>query len=101
MMWFNSAYRGLPRRACTIRARTLFRLCGVSIFGNQDRGLPMKHIGTIAAVVALVAAVAPAQAEVKNVKISMDWIIQGTHAPFFIAQDRGYFKAAGVTVDAI
>ena len=40
-------------------------------------------------------------AEVKNVKIMMDWIIQGTHAPFFVAQDKGYFKAEGVTVDAI
>jgi NitT/TauT family transport system substrate-binding protein len=44
---------------------------------------------------------ATAHAEVKNVRISLDWIIQGTHAPFFVAQDKGYFKAAGVTVDAI
>jgi NitT/TauT family transport system substrate-binding protein len=44
---------------------------------------------------------AAAKAEVKNVKITLDWIIQGTHAPFFIAQDKGYFKAEGVTVDAI
>src|ERR1700730_4406407 len=61
----------------------------------------MIRISTIAAVVALVAAVAPADAEVKNVKISMDWVIQGTHAPYFIAQEKGYFKAEGVTVDAI
>ncbi len=61
----------------------------------------MIRISTIVAAVALVAAVAPADAEVKNVKISMDWVIQGTHAPFFIAQDKGYFKAEGVTVDAI
>src|SRR5215470_278791 len=40
-------------------------------------------------------------AEVKNVKIMLDWIIQGTHAPYFVAQDKGYFKAAGVGVDAI
>jgi NitT/TauT family transport system substrate-binding protein len=46
-------------------------------------------------------AAAAAKAEVKNVKITLDWIIQGTHAPFFIAQDKGYFKAEGVTVDAI
>jgi NitT/TauT family transport system substrate-binding protein len=42
-----------------------------------------------------------ARAEVSSVKIMMDWIIQGTHAPFFIAQQKGYFKSAGVTVDAI
>jgi NitT/TauT family transport system substrate-binding protein len=45
--------------------------------------------------------VAAAAAEAKSVKISLDWIIQGTHAPFFVAQEKGYFKAAGVTVDAI
>jgi len=31
----------------------------------------------------------------------MDWIIQGTHAPFFVALDKGYFKQEGVTVDTI
>ena len=40
-------------------------------------------------------------AEIKNVKIMMDWLIQSTHAPFFIAQEKGYYKAEGVTVDAI
>ena len=44
---------------------------------------------------------APAPAEIKNVKIMMDWIIQGTHAPFFLAQEKGYFKSEGITVDAI
>ena len=48
-----------------------------------------------------VGSVAGANAETKNVKIMLDWIIQGTHAPYFVAQDRGSFKAAGVTVDAI
>jgi NitT/TauT family transport system substrate-binding protein len=48
-----------------------------------------------------VASVVAAKAETKNVKIMMDWIIQGTHAPFFVAQDKGYFKADGVTVDTI
>jgi len=42
-----------------------------------------------------------ARAEVSNVKITLDWIVQGTHAPFFIAQEKGYFKAGGVSVDAI
>jgi NitT/TauT family transport system substrate-binding protein len=46
-------------------------------------------------------ATASARTEVKNVKISLDWIVQGTHAPFFIALEKGYFKDAGVTVDAI
>jgi NitT/TauT family transport system substrate-binding protein len=50
---------------------------------------------------ALAAMIGSAQAETKNVRIMMDWIIQGTHAPFFVAQEKGYFKNAGVTVDAI
>jgi NitT/TauT family transport system substrate-binding protein len=33
-----------------------------------------------------------------NVKIMLDWTIQGTHAPFFIADKKGYFKEEGVTV---
>src|SRR5215467_10649451 len=61
----------------------------------------MKHTGRLAALVTLVTAIAPAHAEVKNVKISLDWIVQGTHAPFFVAQDKGYFKAEGIRVDAI
>jgi NitT/TauT family transport system substrate-binding protein len=40
-------------------------------------------------------------AETKNVKIMLDWLIQSTHAPFFIAQEKGYYKAEGVTIDAI
>src|SRR2546423_2666307 len=43
----------------------------------------------------------PAAAETKNVKIMLDWIIQGTHAPYFVALDKGYFKSEGVTVDTI
>src|SRR5262249_32939113 len=50
---------------------------------------------------ALILAPAAAFAEIKNVKIMLDWVIQGTHAPFFIAQEKGYYKAEGVTVDAI
>src|SRR5262245_31103706 len=49
----------------------------------------------------IIVSVTGSTAQTKNVRIMLDWIIQGTHAPFFIAQDRGYYKAAGVTVDAI
>jgi NitT/TauT family transport system substrate-binding protein len=42
-----------------------------------------------------------AGAETKNVRIMLDWIIQGTHAPYFVAQEKGYFKSEGVTVDTI
>jgi len=42
-----------------------------------------------------------ARAGSKDVKLMMDWIIQGTHAPFFIAQKNGYFAKEGVSVDTI
>jgi NitT/TauT family transport system substrate-binding protein len=35
------------------------------------------------------------------VKIMLDWIVQSTHSPFFIAQEKGYFKNAGANVEAI
>ena len=56
----------------------------------------------VASLAATTVAFAPAaHAERKNVKISLDWIVQSTHAPFFIAKEKGYFKDAGVTVDAL
>jgi NitT/TauT family transport system substrate-binding protein len=55
----------------------------------------------LAAALATVGFFGAAKAETKNVKIMMDWIIQGTHAPFLVAQKKGYFKDGGVTVDAI
>jgi NitT/TauT family transport system substrate-binding protein len=63
------------------------------------RGMPLP-LTALSLVLVLLGAIS-AQAEVKNVKITLDWIIQGTHAPYFIAQEKGYFKAEGVTVDAI
>lgn len=42
-----------------------------------------------------------ARAETKHVKIMLDWIIQGTHAPWFVAKKKGYFEKHGVIVDAI
>lgn len=43
-----------------------------------------------------------ANAEQKDVRMMLDWIVQGTHAPFFVAQEKGYYKDGGlnVTVDA-
>src|SRR6516225_5293701 len=64
-------------------------------------GIRMLRRLLLLSLVFAVAPVAAAKAETKNVKIMMDWIIQGTHAPFFVAQDKGYFKADGVTVDTI
>src|SRR5262245_2293709 len=60
---------------------------------------------TVVACAALTAIAAwgrPANAEQKDVRMMLDWIIQATHAPYFVALEKGYFKDAGlnVTVDA-
>jgi NitT/TauT family transport system substrate-binding protein len=77
------------------------RAAGLSL--RQTAGKPLRTLlaaaGITAAALGLMSQSALAQT--KNVKIMMDWVIQGTHAPFFVAEKKGYFKAAGVTVDAI
>jgi NitT/TauT family transport system substrate-binding protein len=40
----------------------------------------------------------PVTAQQKDVRMMLDWIIQGTHAPFFVAQQKGYFKDNGINV---
>jgi NitT/TauT family transport system substrate-binding protein len=66
---------------------------------------PLRAITAAASIACLFGALsAPAAAqEKKDVKVMMDWIIQGTHAPYFIAQQKGYYKQAGldnVQIDA-
>jgi NitT/TauT family transport system substrate-binding protein len=39
-----------------------------------------------------------AHAEKTNVKMMLDWIVQGTHAPFFVAEQKGYYKEGGINV---
>ena len=75
---------------------------------QQERATGMSRRVVLSSVFALSVLVPamnmpmPAHAqETKNVKIMMDWIIQGTHAPFFVADQKGYFKKAGITVDTI
>lgn len=51
-----------------------------------------------AGLVASGALTAPAAAQKKDVKMMLDWIVQGTHAPFFVADQKGYFKESGLNV---
>lgn len=43
-----------------------------------------------------------AAAQSKDIAIQLDWMIQGTHEPFFVAQEEGYFAEEGLipTIDA-
>jgi len=52
----------------------------------------------ILAVALLAAGVAQAQAPVK-IKFVLDWKYQGLHAWYFLAQDKGYYKAEGIDVE--
>jgi len=36
-----------------------------------------------------------------NLKFTLDFSLQGSHSPFFLAEERGYYKAEGVNVTAI
>jgi len=36
-----------------------------------------------------------------HVKVRLDWLIRGAHAPFFVAQEKGYFRNEGIVIDRI
>jgi NitT/TauT family transport system substrate-binding protein len=57
---------------------------------------------SLATLAAMSFAMPAANAQQKDVRMMLDWIIQGTHAPFFVAQEKGYYKEGGlnVTIDA-
>lgn len=62
---------------------------------NRSFATRTKHI--VAAAGALMALTLPAAAQTK-VSLALDWIIGGTHAPYFVAADRGMYKDAGLEV---
>jgi len=60
----------------------------------------LKHLsflrGAFAAAGVLAAVTMSSSVKAQDVRVSMDWLIQGTHAPFFVAQSKGYFKDQGI-----
>jgi len=36
-----------------------------------------------------------------DVTVQLDWVVRGNHAMFFVAKEKGYFKANGINVTAI
>jgi len=65
-------------------------------------GRSIRALVVACAALTAIGACWPANAEQKDVRMMLDWIIQATHAPFFVAAEKGYFKDAGlnVTIDA-
>lgn len=60
----------------------------------------IRKFSIVAAAVLVSVNFAPtaAQAQLKDVRMMLDWVIQGTHAPFFVAQEKGYYKSNGLNV---
>ena len=60
----------------------------------------MKYIGILGAVLAGLALASPAQA-MDPFRVLLDWFVNPDHAPLFVAQERGFFTAAGLHVELI
>ncbi len=96
-------YAALSANAMRVRLEWRQAMTAARFDGNSQKSFNLRVACRVCSLSLMfsVLSVVAAGAETKNVKIMMDWIIQGTHAPFFVAQDKGYFKGQGVTVDAI
>ena len=61
----------------------------------------IKRLSFAMGAVALACALPAAAQDLTKIKFTLDWKIQGVHAWFYWAQDKGYFKAENldVTID--
>ncbi len=57
-------------------------------------------LGLTAAAALGLAAITPAVAQT-NIKFSLDFVLQGPQAPFFLADEKGYYKAEGLNLTAL
>src|SRR5262249_54595935 len=85
-----------PRNCC---ARWHVHCSGSNISRPQGRVI-MHRARIIGMFAAALAFASPASAQT-DVKFALDWKFEGPSAPYFVAIDRGYYKAEGlnVTVD--
>jgi putative hydroxymethylpyrimidine transport system substrate-binding protein len=60
----------------------------------------MKFLSTIAATLAFLFAASPVMAQDK-LTVLLDWFVNPDHAPLIVAQEKGFFKAAGLEVELI
>jgi NitT/TauT family transport system substrate-binding protein len=68
---------------------------------NQASKFRMSCASMIVAAAAMITSTAPVASqsvEKKDVTFMLDWTISGTHAPFFIPLDKGYYKEGGLNV---
>ena len=56
----------------------------------------------VGAAVAVLAVAGPSQAkDAKAITLQLDWLPSGYHAPIFLAQEKGYYKDAGITLTIV
>jgi NitT/TauT family transport system substrate-binding protein len=72
------------------------------LFSNIYFGVAMKTFRRLSRfffslMLCVCGASAFAQVEQPQIKVMLDWAVQGTHAPFFVAEKKGYFKQEGFT----
>lgn len=60
----------------------------------------MRFLSTIAATLAFLFAASPLMAQDK-LTVLLDWFVNPDHAPLIVAQEKGFFKAAGLEVELI
>src|ERR1043166_1896124 len=61
------------------------------------QGATIMHRWKLFAVLAAAVAASPAGAQT-DVKFALDWKFEGPSAPYFVAIDKGYYKAEGLNV---
>lgn len=47
------------------------------------------------------AATSSAHAQTKDMTLALDWMVNGSHAPFYVAVDKGFYKSAGFNVEIV
>jgi NitT/TauT family transport system substrate-binding protein len=63
--------------------------------GEENMTGLIRYLAAVLAVLLLTFAQARAE---DNVKLALNWLVSGKNAPYFVAQEKGFYKAAGLNV---
>ena len=66
--------------------------------GNKSIILSLKTILGFFSLILFGSFNGPLFAQPKDVKVMLDWIVQGSHAPFFVAQEKNYYAQNNLNV---
>jgi NitT/TauT family transport system substrate-binding protein len=66
--------------------------------GHYFKNLTVKSIVSFISLLMFVSFNSPLYAQTKDIKVMLDWIVQGSHAPFFVAQEKGFYTQNGLNV---